>query len=77
MIRKLTKRENAIRKHFGLPPGTEVFFSRKGRPGPDGQNLHGWFCNEAGVTRYLGTSAEASVATKMEKKVVMPGPKFV
>jgi hypothetical protein len=77
MVRIATRREKSIRKHFGLASNAEIFFSHKAIPGPNGKKLHGWFCNEGGVTRYLGSSANASVSTKMEAKTVMPPPKFV
>jgi hypothetical protein len=76
MARKITAREKSIRKHFGLVSNAEIFFSRKAMPGPNGEKLHGWFCNEGGMTRYLGSSADVSVSTKMEAKTVMPPPKF-
>lgn len=77
MARKVSKREAGIRKHFGLANDAEIFFSRKAIPGPNGEKLHGWFCNSQGVTRYLGTSSVSSVESKLDNKTVMPPPRIV
>jgi hypothetical protein len=77
MTRKISAREANIRKHFGLAPSAEIFFSRKVVVGPNGEKLHGWFCNENGKTRHLGNSAIASVLSPMAQKTVLPPPKLV
>jgi hypothetical protein len=68
-----TIREKAIRKYFNLPDNAEVFYFRRGKVGPDGKRLYGWFLNENGVMKYLGKSADASVQTRLfDKKIVPP-----
>lgn len=76
-MRRKTAREQKIRNYFGLANGVEVFYSRKGMAGPNGEKLTGWFCNENGQTRHLGTSADTSVNGKLVSKTILPPPRLI
>lgn len=69
----MTKREKALRDKFGLPTNAQLTYSRKGRPGPDGKNVTGWFMTLNGRQRYLGKSEQQvreSVASLDDTKLV-------